>query len=124
MCPGRSEKDVRPPGRGSWESPGTVAMVGCELPCECWYSNRGPLEKQFVLLIAKLFLGPQLLILTEFLSAGFPPNKLLAPLTFFSSHCSLELQNIKTRLSDSGLESGWYRRKTQVCEHQILSPLD
>lgn len=33
-------------------SPGTKVMDGCELPYGCWKSNTGPLQEQFVFLIA------------------------------------------------------------------------
>lgn len=34
------------------QSGGTGVTDGCELPCGCWESNPGPLEKQPVLLTA------------------------------------------------------------------------
>lgn len=39
--------------------PGTEAKQKCELPCQCWKSNPGPLQEQPVLLTSKLSLKSQ-----------------------------------------------------------------
>jgi hypothetical protein len=42
----------------SFRSPGTGVTGGCELPCECWEMNPGPLEEQPVLLVIESWLYP------------------------------------------------------------------
>lgn len=43
---------------GGVQSPGTGVTDSCELSCECWESNQGPLEAQTVLLTTQPSLQP------------------------------------------------------------------
>jgi hypothetical protein len=59
-CPWRSEKGI--------ESLGTRVTDSCELPCGCWGSHQGPLEKQPVFLTTEPSLQPLEDILCYYIS--------------------------------------------------------
>jgi hypothetical protein len=78
---------------------------GCELPCECWELNSGPLEELLVLLTAEVSLQPLwvcfvLFVLFCFFKTGFLCVALAVLELTLLDQAGLELRNLLPKCWD------------------------